>query len=138
MKNEYHIPNTVMVSASASVPSEIVNTLAANADLICQMAFLKEFKVASDIKRPPGAAVSVVEGMSFYMHDTVDLQAERARFEKQKQEIEKAKKAVEAKLANENFVSRAKPQVVARAKERLAELSEQLAAIEKHLSELNG
>jgi len=137
MKNKYGISNTVTVSASANVSAEVVSTLAANSDLICQLAFLKEFAVATDIKRPPGAAVSVVEGMSFYMHDTVDLQAERTRFEKQRQETEKAKKVVEAKLANQDFLSKAKPQVVAQAREKLDELSEQLETIEKHLLELN-
>ena len=48
----------------------------------------------------------------------------------------KAKEAVEAKLSNENFVNKAKPQVVAQARNRLAELSEQLKTVEKHLSEL--
>jgi valyl-tRNA synthetase len=138
MKNKYGIPNSTLVSASANVSAEVVDVLAANSDLICQLAFLKEFKVYTDIKKPPKAAVSVVEGMSFYMHDIIDIEAERARFEKQKQEIGKAKNAVEAKLANENFVSRAKPQVVAQAREKLAELSEQLNTVEKHLAELNG
>ena len=39
-------------------------------------------------------------------------------------------------LANENFIARAKPEVVAQTKEKLAELTEQLEAIEKHLAEL--
>jgi len=137
MKNKYSIPNSVMVSASANVSAEVADVLAANSDLICRLACLKDFKVGADIRKPSGAAVSVVEGMSFYMHDTVDLQAERARFEKQKQETEKAKKAVEAKLANKDFLSKAKPQVVAQAREKLDELSEQLETIEKHLLELN-
>ena len=47
------------------------------------------------------------------------------------------KKGVEAKLANENFIARAKPEVVAQTKEKLAEYTEQLKAIEKHLAELN-
>jgi valyl-tRNA synthetase len=138
MKNKYGISNSVLVSTSANVSAEFVDILAANSDLICRMACLKEFKVGTDVKKPPRAAVSVVEGMSFYMHDIVDMQAERARFEKQRQEIEKAKKAVEAKLANKDFLSKAKPQVVARAREKLVELSEQLETVEKHLLELNG
>jgi valyl-tRNA synthetase len=137
MKNKYGIPNSVLVSASANVSAEVVDTLASNSDLICQLAFLKEFKVNTDFHKPPKAAVLVVEGMSFYMHDIIDIEAERARFEKQKQEIEEAKRAVEAKLANESFVSKAKPQVVAQARERLADLSKQLATVEKHLLELN-
>jgi valyl-tRNA synthetase len=44
---------------------------------------------------------------------------------------------VEAKLANENFVNKAKPQIVAQAKDKLAQLVEQLNTVEKHLSELD-
>jgi valyl-tRNA synthetase len=136
LKNKYGLPNSTLVSASANVSAEVVDVLAANSDLICQLAYLNEFKVGTDLQKPPKAAVSVMEGMSFYMHDTVDLQAERKRFEKQRQEIEKAKKAVEAKLANPDFISKAKPQVVVQAREKLAELSEQLKTVEKHLLEL--
>jgi valyl-tRNA synthetase len=136
IKNKYNIPNSEMMSASASVPVETVSFLKTNAELICQMAGLKEFNPGTDIPKPAKAAVSVVEGLSFYMHNVIDPDAERRKLEKQKDEIEKAKKAVETKLNNENFVTRAKPQVVAQARDKLAELTEQLKLLEKHLSEL--
>jgi valyl-tRNA synthetase len=136
MKNKYNIPNPEMVSASASVPAEILSSLKTNAELICQMAGLKEFNPGTDIPKPAKAAVSVVEGLSFYMHNVIDPEAERQRLEKQKDEIEKAKKAVEARLNNENFVAKAKPQIVAATRDKLVELTEQLKLLEKHLSEL--
>ena len=136
MKNKYNIPNSEMMSTSAAVPAEVVSSLRTNADLICQMAGLKEFNPGTNIPKPAKAAISVVDGMSFYMHDVIDLDAERKKLEKQKDEIEKAKKTIEAKLNNENFVTRAKPQVVAQARDKLAELAEQLKTLEKHLSEL--
>jgi valyl-tRNA synthetase len=136
MKNKYNIPNSEMVSTSAAVPAEILSVLKTNADLICKMAGLKEFNPGTDIPKPAKAAVSVVEGMSFYMHDVIDPDAERRKLEKQKDEIEKAKKAVEARLNNENFVTKAKPQVVAQTRDKLAELTEKLKLLEKHLSEL--
>ncbi len=71
-----------------------------------------------------------------YVHEAIDPVAEQLRFEKQRQQIEKAKESVEAKLANENFVTKAKPEVVAQAKVRLAQLIEQLKTVEEHLSEL--
>ena len=71
-----------------------------------------------------------------YVHDAIDVKAERVKLEKQKEQIEKGKKAVEAKLSNENFISKAKPEVVAQAREKLAELTEQLETVDKHLSEL--
>ena len=136
MKNKYNIPHSEMMSTSAAIPMKEIFSLNENADLICHMAGLKEFTPGVDIPKPENAAISVVDGMSFYMHDVIDIKAEKHRLEKQKQQIEKAREAVVAKLANENFVSKAKPVVVARAGERLAELSEQLETIEKHLSEL--
>jgi len=138
MKNKYNIPNSVAVSSSAIVSTEVVQTLSTNSALICQLAGLNEFRVATDLPKPPNAAVSVVNGMSFYMHDVIDIEAERARFEKQKQEIEKTKRAVEAKLENKNFLIKAKPEVIAQARDRLFELTEQLKTVEKHLSELDG
>jgi len=137
MKNKYNIPNSVKVSASASVSADVLNILAANSDLICYLAGLKDFNTGVDVPKPAKAAVSVVDGMSFYMHDVIDIKAERTRLEKEKQEVGKAKNAVEAKLANENFVTKAKPEVVAQARDRLSELTEQLETIEKHLSDLD-
>jgi valyl-tRNA synthetase len=136
MKNKYNIPNSEMVSTSAAVPAEILSVLKTNAELICQMAGLKEFNPGTDVPKPAKAAVSVVEGLSFYMHDVIDPDAERKKLERQKDEIKKAKKAVEARLNNENFVTKAKPQVVSQARDKLAELTEQLKTLEKHLSEL--
>ena len=71
-----------------------------------------------------------------YVHDVIDPEAERQRLQKQKDQIEKALAPVKAKLGNENFVSRARPEVVAQAKSKLVELQEQLEVVEKHLAEL--
>ena len=75
--------------------------------------------------------------MQIYVHNVIDVQAERTRLEKQKQEIERSKQAAEAKLNNKNFVTKAKPEVVARAREKLAQLAEQLSAVERSLEELH-
>ena len=67
MKNKYNIPNSVKVSASANIPptgpgAEVLNTLAANSELICHLAGLKDFNAGIDIQKPAKAAVSVVDG----------------------------------------------------------------------------
>ncbi len=45
-------------------------------------------------------------------------------------------KKTESKLGNEKFVTRAKPEIVQRERDRLAELQEQLATVEKNLADL--
>ncbi|MDD5326374.1 MAG: valine--tRNA ligase [Phycisphaerae bacterium] len=136
MKNKYNIANNKMVSASASVSADVLAVLKTNAELICNMAGLKGFEPGIDVAKPAKAAVAVVEGLSFYMHDVIDPEAERAKLQKQKDEIEKAKRSAEARLNNENFIAKAKPEVVSQARDKLAELTEQLKQLEKHLSEL--
>jgi len=137
IKSKRNISPGKMLDVSAKSQQQTVEILNTNADLIRQLAGVKEFKAGLALVKPANAAISIMEDATeVYVHDAVDLQAERAKLEKQKEQIEKATKAVEAKLANENFVTKAKPEVVAQAGDRLTELLEQLKTVEKHLSEL--
>jgi valyl-tRNA synthetase len=137
IRSNRNIPPNKILVVSAKSQKETVEILNDNAELIQQLAGVKEFKAGTEIVKPANAAISIMEDATeVYVHDAVDLQAERAKLEKQKEQIEKAKKAVDAKLANENFINKAKPEVVAQARDRLAELLEQLKTVEKHLAEL--
>jgi len=137
IKSKRNIPPNKIPVVSAKSQQETVEILNTNAELIQQLAGVKDFNAGIALVKPANAAISIMEDATeVYVHGAVDLQAERAKLEKQKQQIEKAKEAVETKLANENFVTKAKPEVVTQARERQAELSEQLMTIEKHLSEL--
>lgn len=137
IRNKYN-KSSEALAASAAAPQATAEVLNANGDLICQLANLNCFRAAEGAAKPNNAATTIVEQTQVFVHDVIDPAAERARLDKQKQEIQQAKKAVEGKLANENFVRRAKPEVVAQARERLAQLQEQLQAVETHLAELGG
>jgi valyl-tRNA synthetase len=136
IRNKYNIPSSVKLGTSTRAPVECADDLNKDAEWIRFLANIKKFAAGPNIKKPANAATAIVDDMQIYVHDVIDVEAERKHLQKQRQEIEKAKKGVEAKLNNENFVTKAKPQVVARAKNRLAELAEQLKTVEKHLSEL--
>jgi valyl-tRNA synthetase len=136
IKSQYNIPPTTAPTTSANTPVRVAQILNDNSELICQLAGVKVFMAGANIEKPKNAATAIVDDMQIFVHDVVDPEAERKRLQKQKQEIEKAKKTVEAKLANKNFITKAKPEVVAQAKDKLAELTEQLKTVEKHLAEL--
>ncbi len=137
IRSNRNIPPNKILVVSAKSQQQTVEILTANAELIRQLAGVKEFKAGTEIVKPANVAISIMEDATeIYVHDAVDLQAERAKLEKQKEQIEKAKKTVEAKLANENFINKAKAEVVAQARARLADLLEQLKTVEKHLAEL--
>ncbi|MFH1717220.1 MAG: valine--tRNA ligase [Planctomycetota bacterium] len=136
IRNDRNIPPKDLLVVSVKSQPQTVDTLNANVELISQLAGVKQFQAGTNISKPANAAVAIADVTEVYVHDAIDLEAERRRFEKQKQQIEKAKEAVEAKLANENFITKAKPEVVAQANEKLAQLTEQLRTVEEHLSEL--
>jgi len=138
IRSKYNKAPSEKLAASVNAPDEVSEVLNTDSRLICQSAGLKEFKASRTATRPQNAAATIAGQMQIYLHDVVDVEAERKRLAKQKEQVEQAKKGVEAKLANENFVARAKPEVVTQTKNKLEELTEQLAAIEKHLAELAG
>ena len=138
LRSQYNIPPSARLKASAAAPEATAVVLSAASDLVCQLAGLEMFSAAQGLAKPNNAATAIVEETHVYVHDVIDPEAERTRLSKQKQEIEQAKKGVEGKLANQNFVTRAKPEVVAQAREKLAQLQEQLQAVERHLAELDG
>jgi len=136
IRSKYNIAPSKMVAVSVGGPSGKVEILNKAGELICQMAGLSEFSADVGIEKPDNAAAVIVDDMQIYVHDVIDVQAERQRLIKQKEQIENGLNAVNGKLNNENFVSRAKPEVVAGAREKQEGLMEQLKAIEKYLCEL--
>jgi len=137
IRNKYNIAASTKLTVSAKAPAMVAETLNGRAKLICHLAGIEQFEAETNLKKPKNAATAIVDDIQIYVHDVIDPEAERARLEKQKQDVEKAKSTVESKLQNENFVTKAKPLVVTQAQERLAQLQEQLKTLEKHLSELD-
>ena len=105
-------------------------------ELIEQLAGVKELAADTSVAKPDNANVSISEAMAIYVHYEIDIEAELAKLQKQKEQTEAALKNIQAKLANKNFVNKAKAEVVEQSSQKLAELTEQLKTIEKHLLEL--
>jgi len=138
IRSKYNRPPSELFKVSAQASPKTVNILNENAQLITQLGGVKDFEAGAERAKPRNAATAIVGDLRIYVHDMIDPEAERQRLEKQKQQVETAKKAVEAKLSNKDFVSKAKPEVVAQAREKLAQLQEQAETIRKHLFELDG
>ncbi len=137
IRSKYNIAPSVKLASSVNAPEKIAKILGENAELVKHLAGLSEFSSSSDIEKPKNAAAAIVEEMGVYVHDVIDVEAERERLEKQKGQIEDLMRPLAGKLANENFVSKAKPEVVMRAREKMADLREQLETVERHLGELD-
>ena len=87
---------------------------------------------------PPTHAAVRVADMDVYvdLEGLIDVEAEIVRNQKQQGKLQGQIKGKEAKLNNEKFVSRAPADVVAKERENLAELQQQLIAVEGALDNL--
>jgi valyl-tRNA synthetase len=70
--------------------------------------------------------------------DQIDLAAIRARFAKDREKAEAEAKKVQAKLANADFVARAKEEVVEENRERLASFEAEMARLDAALARIAG
>ena len=89
------------------------------------------------VGRPPaGAATAVVRDVEVFVLGVVDVEKERKRLVKHRDQIAGRLEAARRKLSNENFLSKARPDVVERERERVTALEAELATVEKHLEDL--
>jgi len=137
IRSKTNIPPKKLLKVSIDTLKEKADILNQNVKLIEQLAGVKELKADIGIVKPENAAVSISDVMAIYVHYAIDTEAERTKLEKQKQQVENAKRNIEDKLSNENFVAKARPNVVKQTKEKLSELIRQLETIEKHLQQLD-
>ncbi len=137
IRGQYNVPPSRALNASAGAPEATAAVLATNADLVRTLCGIEQLTVGTDIEKTTDAAAAIVEDIQLYVHGVVDRDAERQRLDKQKQQLENGIGPLRAKLSNDNFVTRAKPEVVEQSRQRLAELTEQLEAVEAHLKQLN-
>jgi valyl-tRNA synthetase len=70
--------------------------------------------------------------------DVIDVDIEKARLNKEITKIEHLLKRSTAKVENPEFISKAPPDVVAKEKEKIEQLTESMAKLKQNLSVLLG
>ena len=87
----------------------------------------------------PTASVSFVQGGSEFfipLEGHIDLAAERTRLEKELEYAQGFRESVQRKLGNEKFAQNAKPDVLERERQKLADAEAKIAALEQALVSL--
>ncbi len=106
---------------------------------ICSLANLDAIGFTPDAEfvKPEGAIALAGPDFDAYVvvGDLVDFAAERARIEKAVAKAEKELAGAEKTLANEGFIAKAAPEVVAKKRERAEELRAEIAALQAQLKD---
>ncbi len=100
----------------------------------------ERIELGADATKPPESATQVLTGVEVYVPLTglMDLAAERKRLQKERDDLGGHIQRLDAKLANEGFVSKAPAAVVEQERARLADMKDRLATLERNLADIVG
>jgi len=89
--------------------------------------------------RPTKTAVAVVSGGELYLHleGLIDIKAEAAKQQRERQKLEKYIQSIQGKLANEQFVKNAPEELVEGEKAKMTEAKEKIYRIDHNLKFLD-
>ena len=88
--------------------------------------------------RPKGAATAVIGAMEIYLplDDLVNLDEERARLAKEVGKVEDELARVQKKLANADFLAKAKTEVVHKEREKATQFEEKIRTLRSSLEKI--
>ncbi len=136
-KNELGIPPGAKLAAFIADPSDVATrTIERSSAAIERLARLTPLTVGP---APNGPAMQVGAGADVFvvpLEGIIDVAAERARLEKALAVSQKEAKALEGRLGNANFVERAKPEAVEKARADFAEHTAEAERLEAALARL--
>lgn len=105
---------------------------------IMRLARISELTWKESGEKIPGAAADVVKGVQIFipLEGLVDTRKEKARLEKEIEQLNKYISTVSAKMANKNFVQNAPEAVVEGEKSKLAEAETRMKQMKEQLTHL--
>lgn len=105
---------------------------------VVPLAGLSELQIGAPGPKPPQSAAHVMEGMEIYvpLAGVMDLDAERARLEKEIARADADLANLERKLGTPSFVERAPAEVVQKDRDRVEELKAKKAKLSDHLKRI--
>jgi valyl-tRNA synthetase len=111
-----------------------------NAELIERMARLESVTWLREDQPEPEAAIALVGDLRILipLHGLIDKKAELTRLEKEIQRLAKELPRIEGKLADEDFLHKAPPDVVKKEKVKLAELRAKISSLAAQRERIQG
>jgi len=133
---QYEVEPSRQISAIIDAGSrrELIET---HQNLFARLCNVKQITLVSG-QAPDKAATVVSADVTAYLPlaDLIDLDAERARLQKELDDLTQQIARTEGLLKNENFVAKAKPDVVQRERDKIATLTASRQAVEERLANL--
>jgi valyl-tRNA synthetase len=138
LRAERNVPEKAKVRPVFVATGPVADALRMGLEHIRSLGNAESVEVVGECERPAGAATAVLGDAEIVLplEGLIDTEAEAGRLRKQKADLEKQIGGLVARLGNEQFVTRANPEVVAAQRAKLEEMRGQLETVEGLLAAL--
>jgi valyl-tRNA synthetase len=139
VRQEYTVPHATQVDVILQADAADLDALQAAEEVVRHFVKVNDYCVAAQLDEAPHQAAVFLVGKSkgyIPLAGIIDVAQEVARLQKKQETLGKEHAKLGGMLGNANFVANAPADVVAKNRERLEELNEQLAAIQEQLASL--
>jgi valyl-tRNA synthetase len=138
VRNRYMVDPKTGLDVFVRCGKEVAADFQQLAPFITSLAGVAKLECGPDVLKPRQAAGHVVPDFEAYVSlvGLIDVPKEIERLTKQLAEKRKHLQGTQAKLNNTSFVDKAPPEVVQQQREQVAELQNQIQALESNLQEL--
>jgi valyl-tRNA synthetase len=131
-------PSLALKVALRTRETHIREVVEANTDMIVDLAKLEAFHIEASGEKPKASATAIINGATIFasLEGIIDIDKESARLQKEIDKLDKELAGVSKKLANESFLSKAPEEIVAKVKEKHAQLSQRQEKLTVNLNKL--
>jgi valyl-tRNA synthetase len=139
VRSKFNLSPKKELAAQVSAREESVGErLRHREELIARLAGVEDLTIGVQLEKPSQTASEVMEAMTVYvpLSGLMDVETERKRLGKELKKKQDFLRKSATKLKNEEFLAKAKPEVVARERERREELELQIEKLETLLESL--
>jgi valyl-tRNA synthetase len=125
----------ILVESSEKAKLEIIKFMERE---IKFLANISDISIGEHINRPEHSATFVTDNIEIFipLEGLIDFEKEKERITGKLSDMEKELSKVNKKLENKNFMEKAKPEAVAKVKEKAASLKEDIELYRKNLNSL--
>jgi len=137
VRGEMNIAPGMFLNVNIQSPSpEARQDLENHKNYLQNLAKIKNITIYKPSMRPANAATAVVGDHTIYvsLEDIIDFDQEEKRLKKEIEKIDKELIGINKKLSNEDFLSKAPDNVVAKVKEKNVSLTEKRVKLNDNLS----
>ncbi|KPJ51155.1 valyl-tRNA synthetase [candidate division TA06 bacterium DG_26] len=139
LRGEFAVPEAKKARAIVKTQNEELKILfESHVHYIIPLAKLESIHVGPDLTKPKHSATSVTREAEIYvpLKALIDLDVERKRIDKELEVLKTELQKVQRKLGNQDFLTKAPQDVVARSREKKEEFEEKLSRLTKNLTML--